>query len=174
MNKMSSFLSALATMPHLSSKVLVKTLGKLTLSLTFCLTLVACQKDTSKDSNAEAVAQAQKQEVKNRVEVLYFHGKQRCATCLAIEKNGREAIESHFADEIKSGKVVFKVIDISKPENEALAEKYEIAWSSLIVSAWKDDNETYEDLTDFAFSNARNAPDDFKNEITQKVNQLLE
>lgn len=30
---------------------------------------------------------------KNYVEVLYFHGKQRCATCIAIEKYAREVVE---------------------------------------------------------------------------------
>ena len=29
---------------------------------------------------------------KNYVEVLYFHGKQRCATCIAIEKYAREVV----------------------------------------------------------------------------------
>lgn len=30
---------------------------------------------------------------KNYVEVLYFHGKQRCATCIAIEKYAREVVK---------------------------------------------------------------------------------
>lgn len=38
---------------------------------------------------------------KNYVEVLYFHGKQRCATCIAIEKYAREVVEKDFADERK-------------------------------------------------------------------------
>ena len=31
------------------------------------------------------------------VEVLYFHGKQRCATCICIEKYAREVVEKQFA-----------------------------------------------------------------------------
>lgn len=31
------------------------------------------------------------------VEVLCFHGKQRCATCIAIERNTREVLEKEFA-----------------------------------------------------------------------------
>ena len=67
------------------------------------------------------------------VEVLYFHGKQRCATCIAIEKHAREAVEAAFADAVKRGEVTFRIIDISQPENQALAEKYEVTWSSLFV-----------------------------------------
>ena len=39
---------------------------------------------------------------KNYVEVLYFHGKQRCATCIAIEKYAREVVEKDFANEQKN------------------------------------------------------------------------
>ena len=35
---------------------------------------------------------------KNYVEVLYFHGKQRCATCIAIEKYAREVVEKDFTE----------------------------------------------------------------------------
>lgn len=31
------------------------------------------------------------------VEVLCFHGKQRCATCIATERNTREVLEKEFA-----------------------------------------------------------------------------
>lgn len=52
---------------------------------------------------------------KDRVEVIYFHGKQRCATCMAIEKNAKEVVNTLFANELKNGIVVFKAVDISTP-----------------------------------------------------------
>jgi hypothetical protein len=119
------------------------------------------------------VEQTQSQEVNNRVEILYFHGKQRCATCMAIEKNAKEVIEAQFAEEIKNGTVVFKAIDISKPENEKIAEKYEVTWSSLFISKWIDGKETYENLTEYAFANARKNPDAFKSEINSKIRTAL-
>ena len=39
--------------------------------------------------------------VRDHVEVMYFHGKQRCATCMAIEKYAREVVEKDFANEKK-------------------------------------------------------------------------
>ena len=104
---------------------------------------------------------------------LYFHGKQRCATCMAIEKNAKEVIEAQFAEEIKNGTVVFKAIDISKPENEKIAEKYEVTCSSLFISKWIDGKETYENLTEYAFANARKNPDAFKSEINSKIRTAL-
>ena len=120
-------------------------------------------------------ADAQKKEgtAKDGVEVLYFHGKQRCATCQAIEKETKALVNSQFADAVKSGKVRFRVIDITKSENKALADKYEITWSSLILVKYKNGKETSENLTQLAFAKARSNPEQFKKELAAKINQLL-
>lgn len=110
---------------------------------------------------------------KDRVEVIYFHGKQRCATCVAIENNTKELINSMFADELKKGTVVFKIVDISTPEGEAIADKYEVTWSSLYVNKWKDGRETRNDMTEFGFSNARKHPDGFKRGLAEIIHQSL-
>ena len=116
---------------------------------------------------------AAKSPEKDRVEVIYFHGKQRCATCMAIEKNTREVLTSMFAKELKSGKVVFKVVDISTPAGEKLADKYEVTWSSLFVNRWKNGNETRSNMTDFGFGNARKNPAVFKRGLANKIQQSL-
>ena len=59
--------------------------------------------------------------------MICFHGKQRCVTCRAIEKLTNEVIEVlTFKTKYAKGKVVYKVIDISDPKNEATVEKYEV------------------------------------------------
>ena len=90
-----------------------------------------------------------------------------------IEKNTKEVLEEQFADELGNGTVVFRIIDISDPENEEIADKYEVSWSSLFVCKWKDGKETYENLTEYAFANARTSPDTFKSGLTEKINELL-
>ena len=109
---------------------------------------------------------------KDRIEVLYFHGKQRCATCMAIEQRTKETLEEQFADELKAGSLLFRVIDISQPENESLADKYQVTWSSLFVCRWKAGRETPENLTEFAFGNARTAPDTFKAGLAARIREL--
>ncbi|MCM1035162.1 MAG: nitrophenyl compound nitroreductase subunit ArsF family protein [Paludibacter sp.] len=148
-------------------------MNKLILVLAICSGLAACSSNSTKKGDTATVEQTQSRETKDHVEILYFHGKQRCATCMAIEKNAKEAIEMQFADELKKGTVVFKTIDISKPENEKIAEKYEVTWSSLFISQWTEGKETYENLTEYAFANARNAPDTFKNGLIEKVKVSL-
>ena len=50
------------------------------LMMAMCLGMFACG-----NSNAKSNKATEEQSQKDRVEVLYFHGKQRCATCMAIE-----------------------------------------------------------------------------------------
>ena len=90
------------------------------------------------------------------VEVLYFHGKQRCVTCKAIEKHTKEVVNTDLAELAKNGKLRFKEVDISTPEGERLAEKYRVSWSSLYVNKWKNGKEERNDMTRFGFQNARN------------------
>ena len=132
------------------------------------LLVSACGNNSAKNNTT-----TEEQPEKDHVEILYFHGKQRCATCMAIESNTAEAIKTQFADELENGTVILKTIDISDPENEKVADKYEVTWSSLIIGKWKDGKETYENLTEFAFANARTSPDTFKSGLTEKVKELL-
>ena len=136
--------------------------------MAMCFGLFACGNNNSKNDKA-----TEEESKKDCVEVLYFHGKQRCATCMAIEKNAKEVLETQFAEELKNGTVVFKSIDISKDENEKIAAKYEVTWSSLIISRWKDGKESHENLTEFVFDNARTAPDAFKSVVADKIRILL-
>lgn len=117
-----------------------------------------------------AVAQTK---VKDHVEVMYFHGKQRCATCMAIEKCAREVVDNTFAEEKKNGRVLFRVVDISTTEGAKIAKEYRVTWSSLYVNGWKEGKEKRNDLTQFAFKNARHHPDAFKKEVSGKMKELL-
>ena len=111
--------------------------------------------------------------VRDHVEVMYFHGKQRCATCMAIEKYAREVVEKDFANEKKKGKVVFRIVDISTDEGEKIAKKYRVTWSSLFVNGWKAGKEKRNDMTQFAFKNARKNSDEFKRGVSGKIKELM-
>lgn len=138
---------------------------KLMMFFALMIGLVSCG---SGDNTAAA-----KSPEKDRVEVIYFHGKQRCATCMAIETNANEVVNTLFANELKNGTVVFKTVDISTPEGEKIADKYEVTWSSLFVNRWKDGKESRSNLTGFGFGNALNNPDGFKKGLADKIRQSL-
>lgn len=61
-------------------------MNRLILALIICSGLTACGNNGTKKSASTGIEQVQPLKQKDRVEVLYFHGKQRCATCMAIEK----------------------------------------------------------------------------------------
>lgn len=92
---------------------------------------------------------------------------------MAIEKCTREVVNSMFAGGLEKGTLVFKTVDISTPEGEKLADKYEVTWSSLFVNKWKDGKETRNDMTEFGLGNARNNPDVFKTGLADKIRESL-
>ena len=151
---------------QITNNVKLKAMKNVLLILTLCVGMVACSGGKTK-----SVAENQ-QTKKDVVEVLYFHGAQRCATCMAIEKNTKELLEAAYAEQLKSGKLVFRSVDITK--EEALAERYEVSWSSLILVDYdKSGKESTINLTEFAFGNARNAPDKFKQDLSERIKEML-
>lgn len=141
---------------------------KLLFILLAVIGLTSC--GNNQNANAQTSTQATQ---KDAIEVLYFHGKQRCITCNAIEKLTKEVIDKDFAQQLKDGKIVFKVIDISTKEGEKIADKYEVTWSSLYINKWKNGKEAKNNMTDFGFSYAKGSPDVFKAGIKKKIDELL-
>ena len=82
-------------------------------------------------------------------------------------------LDTYFVNEVKSGKIQYRIIDISQPVNEKIADKYEVSWSSLFVNKWKKGKETKNNLTDFAFSYAKSSPAQFKTGLKKKIDELL-
>ena len=114
--------------------------------------------------------QNEKQEAKveskaaDGVVTLYsFHTNKRCITCKAIEKLTREVVA-----EMKNDKIKLEVLNISDNWNEAIAEKYEVTWTSLIA-----DNGTRNDLTKMGFSYAKNQPEVFKAKLKEELTKML-
>ena len=90
------------------------------------------------------------------IEVIYFYGKQRCVTCMAMEKFAKEAVDSVFRDKINDGTIIFKSVDITTPEGERLADRFEVSSSSLYIVDNNPNNPEKIDMTAFGFRNARN------------------
>lgn len=70
----------------------------------------------------------------HQIVVSYFHGDVRCATCRKIEAYSREAVEKTFAQELASGRLAFKSVNIDRPENEHFIHDYSLVTRSLVVT----------------------------------------
>ena len=77
----------------------------------------------------------------NYVAAYYFHGNYRCSNCYRIEQYSKEAIEQYFKNELDSGKLVFKIINIEEKGNEHFIKDYQLYTKSLIVSLVKNGKE---------------------------------
>ena len=83
------------------------------------------------------------------VEVVYFHRAQRCYSCIHAEEGIRYTVETYFADELASGKVTFKVINVADKENAAIVNKYEAYTSSLFINTIRGGTDHIEPVTLF-------------------------
>ena len=97
------------------------------------------------------------------VEVFYFHGTHRCATCNAVEKVAKEALKQYYGDQI-----VLQSINREEEKNSALVKKYQVAGQTLLIL--KGDKK--EDLTNVAFMNAERSPYRLKAKIKETIDKL--
>lgn len=148
--------------------------------IVFSTVFIACGGNANKKTN-ESKTTDQSQIVaennvnrKELVEVLIFHGVKQCETCEAIKKNTKEVVDQKFQNQVKNNEVVFKIIDFSKPENKEIAEKYEIAWTSVVlVKHTTDGKEVVENISKFAIENARTNTDEYKKVLAEDIYKLL-
>lgn len=141
---------------------------KLAIILVAAFCLVSCGIDSGnskQNSESTAAAETVQQPAADNVSVLYFHSKQRCITCRAIEKCAREVVAG-----MDPSQVEMRVIDISDDANSEIVEKYEVAWSSLILER----GEQSTDLTDMAFRYAKNNPEEFNTLLKGEITKMLE
>ena len=109
-----------------------------------------------------------------RVEVRYFHGKQRCITCRSIEKCAKEVLEESFASQQKSKKISMKVIDFSTEQGTPVAADHKVSFSSLfIVKIDKNGKETRTELTRQGFQYAKRNPAEFKKIVKEEITKAL-
>jgi len=70
--------------------------------------------------------------------VCYLHGNTRCPTCRSIEAFAQEAVETGFADKLKSRQVEWQVINYESPGNEHYATDYEVVAPNVVLVKFKD------------------------------------
>ncbi len=73
--------------------------------------------------------------------VYYFHGDMRCPTCHKLETYAKEALDTYFANELASKDIVWKVVNVDKPENRHFIQDYKLVTKSVVLSEIEDDKE---------------------------------
>ncbi len=91
----------------------------------------------------------------NKVIAYYFHTTVRCPTCRKIEALAKETVETTFAEELKSGALAWRVVNVQLPENRHFTGEYQLFTKSVVIvkiengkrTAWKNLERVW-DLTD--------------------------
>lgn len=82
-----------------------------------------------------------------KIEVFVFHATQRCISCINIGKYTKAVVEEKFPQDLKSGKITFKEVNIDLPENFNMAKDYGVSGSALYINAIKDNKDNHEEDT---------------------------
>ena len=104
----------------------------------------------SVSASSEASAGQERQVV-----LYYFHGSRRCKTCLSMEANALEVVQSEFAEELDSGALVWKVVNYDEPENEHFIKDFKLVSSSLVLVEMQGGEQVRFDVLNDAWSLAR-------------------
>jgi hypothetical protein len=66
--------------------------------------------------------------------VYYFHATARCKECINIENFTKEIVESEFAKEKRTGKMIFRSLNIEDSVNEHYINDFNLDVSTVILS----------------------------------------
>jgi hypothetical protein len=74
-----------------------------------------------------------------KLEIYHFHATNQCYSCITVGDYAEETVNTYFADELKSEKIVFGHINGELPENKDLVIKYGATGSSLWLGTYSKD-----------------------------------
>ena len=107
--------------------------------------MVGCVMNLNKENaaaptgKAVSTSQVSEEHIINidKLEIYHFHGTNQCYSCKTVGAYAEETVNTYFADELKSGKIVFAHINGELPENRDLVIKYQVTGSSLQLGVYK-------------------------------------
>ena len=68
-----------------------------------------------------------------KVVAYYFHGNVRCITCRTIEAYATEAIETGFPEQVKDGRLEWRVVNVEDPGNGHFIKDFELTTRSVVL-----------------------------------------
>ena len=108
-----------------------------------------------------------------KVELYYFHPTERCPIDQAIEENTRATMQSYFVNEVKSGKILFRVLNTEEKANEKIIARFDINAQALYLVKNENGKSIQTDLTSFAFDYGKSNPQKFKLKLKEEIEAAL-
>lgn len=153
----------------------IVTIGLIVFSVLVLLCIVSSKSPVSKTADTQGAQTAQMQDPSpkipaEKVEVIYFHSSNRCATCIkagGFVENTMKGFEAKAAE----GKVVYMDVNVEDSTKRDIVEKFQARGSSLFIGTTISGKETIEEETEaWGYLGDENS---FKEYLSNKVNGLL-
>ncbi len=107
----------------------------------------------------------------DKLEVYHFHATNQCYSCITMGDYAEETVNTYFADELESGKIIFDHINGDLPENRDLVVKYGVTGSSLWLGTHNGDEFNAEQNTNVWYK--INNKQDYMNYLKEIIEQKL-
>jgi len=78
----------------------------------------------------------------NQIIAYYFHGNQRCPTCINIEAYTKESLQNYFKNQLDSGRVVWKPVNVDESANRHYITDFELEMKLVVLADIKDGKQT--------------------------------
>lgn len=129
--------------------------------------------DSPAVNDASAAPPAESQAPARYLVVTYFHTTLRCTTCHKIEEYSNDAVHLNFEDELKSGTLVWRIINVDEPAHKHFVKDYQLYSKHLIVSEVRDGKEVrWKDLKE-VWTNVRNQ-EKFEQYVVSEIKDWME
>ena len=103
------------------------------------------------------------------IEVYYFHMTTRCVTCKTVEAEARKNVEMLYADQLKSGKIIFTALNLEEATGKSMGEKLGVNSQTLLIV--KGDQKI--NITNEGFLHAVSQPQRFTEVMKSKIGPLI-
>ena len=108
-----------------------------------------------------------------KIIAYYFHGTYRCPSCTKIEEWSYEAIRDSFPAALKEGKLLWRPVNVEKPENRHFIKQYSLFTKSLIIAEMRGEEQIrWKNLSD-VWKLLRNQ-EKFFSYVTEELSNYLE
>jgi len=107
----------------------------------------------------------------DKVIVYYLHTTFRCVTCNEIERLAKSLVETEYAEDLAAGRIEWREANFQ--QDEALAKRYNVVASCVVVANVEDGRETDFQRLDDVWTRYQN-PSDFNQYVGSAIKKYLE
>ena len=87
---------------------------------------------SAEKADISTLSQDKAEEV-SEVIIYYFHGNARCRTCRTIESYAEMAVRAEFADELKDGRLEWRVVNVEDQGNDYFIKDFQLSTRSVVL-----------------------------------------